>query len=84
MNEERHKLIKKLFFTMIFVIFITSYIFSKPDIDGLIYTIMAKGYRCTFICMPMYWVLMIDGCYALTKRRILASLADVFHIYIDT
>ena len=82
-NEEKYRLIKKLFFTMLFVIFIISYIFSKPDIDGLIDTIMAKVYRCAFICMPMYWVLMIDDCYALTKRRILTILANVCHIYID-
>ena len=84
-KEEKNKLLKKAFFAMLAVMTIMAYLFSSPSSNnGIMSTILVKGYRCLFICMPMYWVLMIDDCYNLAKRRIISLLADAFQIYIDS
>ena len=39
--------------------------------------------RLVFQCLPMYWVLMVDECYELSRRRIKTWLADIFQMYWD-
>ena len=83
-KEEKKKLLKKVLFAMLAVLTIIAYLCSSiSNNNGIMSTILARGYRCLFICMPMYWVLIIDDCYDLAKRRIITLLADVFQIYID-
>ena len=46
-------------------------------------SVIYKFTRFLFQCLPMYWVLMVDDCYQLTRRRTKTWLANTFSIYWD-
>ena len=82
-QETRRKLLIKSIFVLMFLAFFIINIYSSTHSKGIPKFILFKGYKLLFECIPMYWVLMVDNCYAVAKRRTITLLAQVFHVYLE-
>ena len=82
-EAKKEKNWKMSFFLGFFISFMTLLIIIVGVRTRLVVEIMSKLYLLCFFCLPAYWVLMIDDCYAVAKRKTKVWLAHCFNIYID-
>ena len=82
-NREKKKLLQKLFFATMFVIYIIIHKTTTPSSKNIKSLLLSKGFKVVFECLPMYWVLMVDDCFAVARRRTITFLGNSFHIYFE-
>ena len=82
-EAKKEKNWKMSFFLGFFVSFMTLLIIFVGVRTRLVVEIMSKLYLLCFFCLPAYWVLIIEDCYAVAKRKTKVWLAAYFNIYID-
>ena len=82
-KKERKKLLQKLFFAAMFVIYIIIHYTTTPSSKNIKSLLLSKGFKVVFECLPMYWVLMLDDCFVVARRRTITFMANTFHIYLE-
>ena len=77
-------LFQKVSFSLVIVLFLMTFLFlTFHEKNSFVAWIVVLGERYLFQCLPMYWVLMVEECYAQSLRRVKRLLADYFNIYWD-
>ena len=81
-STSRLKVFQRVSFTLGSVLLISLSIRQVADLDNpVVIEVLGKFFKYVLECMPMYWLLMVDDCYAIFLRRTKAWLANNFRIY---
>ena len=73
------KLIIGISFSLGIVFFVIVILFNMMDSRTYMFQlIMRLGFKYVFECLPMYWLLMVEDCYQLAKRKTKAWLSRYF------